>query len=183
MSTFPTTTHIQFGDGLSVIDEGSGVIRVDAGGAVPSALAWSDVGVTCRDAPRTPFYTAVPILAASRSLLGYWRLGEPTAFSWADRSGHPAGPATGQAQGSGAGVQPHVPGGLPAADDDGAAGFHEAMYIAAQEPAVPSRFNLASAGQKMSVSAWVRPLTTARTVTACIIGNWNDAGNGCRRSS
>jgi hypothetical protein len=28
----PTTTHIKFGDGLDVIDEGAGVIRVDAGG-------------------------------------------------------------------------------------------------------------------------------------------------------
>jgi len=36
------TTKIQFGDGLSVIDEGSGVVRVDGGGG--AALEWEDTG-------------------------------------------------------------------------------------------------------------------------------------------
>jgi hypothetical protein len=85
----PTATTIQFGDGLTVVDQGSGVIRVDAGTAPPAALSY---GTTL---PASPVNGQEAILVDSTTNPMYqWRFrynaGSTSAYKWEFVGGAPA---------------------------------------------------------------------------------------------
>lgn len=94
------------------------------------------------DVPTFP--DAIAELASLRSLVGYWRLGEPSGV-FADTSGHIAAH---DATAAGA-MTRHVTGALPAAEDDGAVDF---LGTGSADIGADNLFQLAG---DMSVSAWV----------------------------
>lgn len=124
-------------------------------------------------AATVPFYTAVATLSATRSLLGYWRLGE-AASPFADTSGF-SPPAPAVTEGAGTAVTTHVTGALPAAADDGAVLLNGGQYLHAPEPTVPRRFNFGNSAD-MTAACWIKPSTNATSDNTGVLGTWNDGG-------
>lgn len=87
------------------------------GGPDPIQFSWEDI------AGGTPFADGVIALGATRSLLGYWRLGDAGPTTWADTNPYlTACDATKTADTTA--LTAHVSGGLAAGQDDGAVQFN-----------------------------------------------------------
>jgi hypothetical protein len=128
-----------------------------------------------------PFYTAVTNLKATRTLIGYWRLGEG-ASPYADTSGYgtSSAPLTKQA-GTAAMTQDYTPGALPTADDDGAVAFNgpgtSAEYLSGFASTDTGRFNYGG-GVSQTIAAWVKPFANAGTFLGGVCGSWNGTTTG-----
>jgi Concanavalin A-like lectin/glucanases superfamily len=111
-------------------------------------------------------------------LLGYWRLGEP-ASPFADTSGHSGGAADAAKVTTGTVMSIDIPGGLAAAQDDGAVEFNNSTggagdYLTAPNPA--SRFNLSN--KDMTICAWLKVKATASSIDTVAVGDFNPASGG-----
>lgn len=129
--------------------------------------------------PFGPFPDAVATLAATRNLLGYWRLGENSG-TFADTSGQ-AQPADGTIDTETTALTRDVSGGLPADDDDGAVRFNDSDgtgsdFIATNSGGDGDRFNLDDSD--MTIVAILQPIASASSFEGGVIGQLHLPGGG-----
>jgi hypothetical protein len=102
-----------------------------------------------------PFYEAVASLAATRDLLGYWRLGDG-ASPFADTSGHASGPNNMVKTATGTAMTDSVTGALPAADDDGAVQFNAVSGVSGDH-LIASHATLFRGSTDSTAALWIKP--------------------------
>lgn len=147
----------------------------DGHGPHTDGIEWEDVGSD----PPGHYWVEVANLSKTKTLLGYWRLGESSG-PFQDTSGWSTLTPAQEAGSTLPSVTRNVGGALPGSDDDGAVEINEGYYLVAPEVGTPAqrKFNFDNVADPMTVAAWVKPLATVRTLNAPICGTWQDAGFG-----
>jgi hypothetical protein len=127
------------------------------------------------EAPPLSFFDQVAAFAATRDLLGYWRLGDG-ASPFLDTSGAAAGPNNMVQTTTGTAMTDSVTGALPTADDDGAVQFNAVSgasgdYLSATD----STFN--GDAYVSTAALWVKP-TGSYTGLQYIFGTYDTSNGG-----